>query len=219
MITNLSSVTNQEKLPALPNGFIYLNQICPSIKQDLKYASEDNFTGTIVKGYNKNTAILTSEAATSLSRVQKELELKGKSLLIWDAYRPTRAVDFFLEWEHLPDEIHIKEKFYPNLTKEDLFNTGFIAPGHSTHSRGSTVDLTIIDSISGKELNMGTDFDFFGEETYTDNKNIPQEAQDNRKYFVNLMDKYGFENYPKEWWHFTLRNEPFPDTYFDFPIE
>ena len=81
------------------------------------------------------------------------------------------------------------------------------------------MDLTIIDSISGKELNMGTDFDFFGEETYTDNKNIPQEAQDNRKYFVNLMDKYGFENYPKEWWHFTLRNEPFPDTYFDFPIE
>lgn len=217
--TSQTTTENQKEIATLPEGFVYINQICPSIMQDIKYASDDNFTGTIVTGYNKNTAILTSEAATALRKVQEELEIKNQSLLIWDAYRPTRAVDYFLEWEHQPDNLQIKEKFYPHLTKEELFKTGFIASGHSTHSRGSTVDLTIIDKTSGQKLDMGTDFDFFDEQAYTNNKDISQEAQNNRQYFVNLMDKYGFENYYKEWWHFTLRNEPFPDTYFNFPVE
>ncbi len=216
--TPLTTNDRQKELPTLPEGFVYLDQICPTIMQNLKYASDDNFTGTIVRGYNKNTAILTSKAAKALQQVQEELEIKNQTLLIWDAYRPTMAVDYFLEWEHQPDNPRIKEKFYPHLTKEELFTIGFIAPGHSTHSRGSTIDLTIFDKESSQELNMGTDFDFFDKKTYTNNQNISQEAQKNRKYFVNLMDKYGFENYHKEWWHFTLRNEPFPNTYFNFPV-
>ena len=217
--TQITANDSEKKLTILPEGFVYLSQVCPTIIQDLKYASDDNFTGTIVNGYNKNSVILTKEASKALKQVQEELEAQNQGLLIWDAYRPTRASDYFLEWEQQPDNLQIKDRFYPHLTKEELFNNGFIAPGHSTHSRGSTVDLTIIDRSSGHALDMGTDFDFFGENTYTNNKNISQEAQNNRKYFVNLMDKYGFENYHKEWWHFTLRNEPFPDTYFNFPVE
>lgn len=221
MLIDIKSDYIKEKntVEILPKGFIYLNQICPSIKQDIKYATIDNFTGTIIRGYNANLAILSTQASNALMRVQEELKLKNQTLLIWDAYRPTQAVDYFLEWEHEPDNAEIKEKYYPHLNKKELFETGFIAPGHSTHSRGSTVDLTIFDNNSNQPLNMGTDFDFFGEESHTENKNISIEAQKNRKYFIELMSKHGFENYPKEWWHFTLKNEPFPEEYFNFPVE
>jgi len=203
----------------LPQGFVYLKQICPEIKIDLKYASSDNFTGNSVPGYSANSAILTAEAATALCQVQRELEQQNLGLLIWDAYRPTKAVDSFLKWEHEADDLQIKQRFYTKMSKREIFEFGLIAPGHSSHSRGSTVDLTIYSLLSGQELDMGTDFDYFAEESYTSSKEISSTAESNRKILVGLMAKYGFDNFPKEWWHYTLRDEPFPNQYFNFEVK
>ena len=204
---------------SLPEGFIYLAEICPTILQDIKYASDDNFTGNIVEGYNKAVAILIKDAATMLQNAQQELEQQGLSFLIWDAYRPIRAVNFFLKWRDVKDDPNIKAKYYPDFNKEEIFFNGFIAPGKSSHSRGSTIDLTIIDKKTNIPLDMGTDFDFFGTKSYTESNLIIPKAQENRKLLKNLMEKHGFENLPQEWWHYTLKREPFPDKYFDFPIK
>ena len=203
----------------LPQDFVYLSDISHSIHQDIKYATNDNFTGNIVLGYNESIAILTIQAAQAISKLQTELKKDNKSLLIWDAYRPTQAVDYFLKWQYTEDILEIKNRFYPNLNKSDLFKQGFIAAGKSTHSRGSTLDLTIIDTKSGKALDMGSEFDFFNDISYTNSKNISNIAQHNRQYLVDLMTKYGFKNYQKEWWHFTLIDEPYNNQYFNFPVE
>lgn len=203
----------------LPEGFVYLSDVCPSIMQDIKYASADNFTGRIVPGYVNGKAILSIEAAKALSAVQQALEEQGLGFLVWDAYRPTQAVDAFLQWKHEDDVPAIKERFYPTMSKIELFQVGFIAPGKSSHSRGSTVDLTIIDKATSKPLDMGTDFDFFCEKSYADNTEISAEFVQNRQFLKKLMLEYGFEYFPQEWWHFTLKDEPFPDQYFNFLVE
>lgn len=213
------NIENIENKMILPEGFVYLEQACPDIKQDIKYASTDNFTGEMVAGYKAPKAILTLEAASALKAVQAELAQTGYELLIFDAYRPTRAVEAFWHWRHIPDNPVIKLKYHPNLTKQEIYDNGYIMRQNSSHSRGSTVDLTIVDSKTGQELDMGTTFDFFGKESHTDYPEISQQAKNNRALLKDLMTKHGFENLPQEWWHYTLKNEPFKDIYFDFEVE
>ena len=203
----------------LPHGFVYLSHACPTIVQDIKYATDDNFTGAIVQGYEAPVAILTKEAAEVLNGIQQELGTKDLNLLIWDAYRPTQAVDYFLSWEKVPDNQSIKAKYYPDYKKAELFKIGFIAPGHSSHSRGSTVDLTIVDKNTNVALDMGTDFDFFGKKSYTSSVEISKQAMRNRIFLKNIMEKYGFKGISQEWWHYTLKTEPFPDKYFNFTVK
>lgn len=199
----------------LNNDFIDIKEYIPSIVIDLKYASNDNFTGHIVNGYESPKCLLTIEAARSLKYIQTILNKSGYSLKIYDAYRPQRSVNHFINWsKNLSDTIN-KSYYYPNLAKSILFKLGYIA-SKSSHSRGSTVDITLVDITSGKEVDMGSSYDFFGLESSHDYKNISIIQKNNRKLLLDIMTKNGFSSYSKEWWHYTFIDEPFPTTYFDF---
>ena len=199
----------------LNNDFIDIKEYIPSIVIDLKYASNDNFTGHIVNGYESPKCLLTIEAARSLRYIQTILNKFGYSLKIYDAYRPQRSVNHFINWsKNLSDTIN-KRYYYPNLAKSILFKLGYIA-SKSSHSRGSTVDLTLVDITSGKEVDMGSPYDFFGLESSHDYKNISNTQKNNRKFLLDIMTKNGFSSYSKEWWHYTFIDEPFPTTYFYF---
>ena len=200
----------------LEDGFVYLKDIDQSIIVDLKYYSSENFTGQFVDGYHSNNAILTKESAVALSNAQDDFNKLGYSLILYDAYRPQRAVDFFLRWsKNLNDTIN-KRIYYPNIKKSELFELGYIAY-KSGHSRGSTVDVSLIEMSTNKELDMGTIFDYFGVESHTFFNDISEKQKSNRLILYKIMSNNGFKNYSKEWWHFTLENEPF-QKYFDFLI-
>jgi len=204
----------------LPEGFVYLKTVIPTIELEIRYAGNHNFIGRPIDGYNAPKAIITVEAAKMLKRIQFELKKKNLGLKVYDAYRPQKAVNHFVKWaKNLNDTLN-KEEFYPNVKKKDLFKEEYIA-SKSGHSRGSTVDITIVNIASTKkeELDMGSPYDFFGKESWVSNQNLTSKHLQNRKILQELMRKYNFKNYPKEWWHFTLRNEPYPNTYFNFPIE
>jgi D-alanyl-D-alanine dipeptidase len=201
----------------LPPGFVYINDIDESIKIDLRYFTTNNFTGHIIEGYKSNMAIISYAAAKSLVQVQNDLKKKNLSLKIFDAYRPQMSVNYFIKWSNdLADTIN-KSLYYPKIKKSQLFPMGYIAE-RSGHSRGSTVDLTIIDNKTNKELDMGTLYDFFGPESSTDFSNITDKQMSNRLLLLEVMTKNGFKNYPMEWWHYTLVPEPF-DSYFNFVID
>ncbi|PKD15863.1 peptidase M15 [Salegentibacter salinarum] len=202
----------------LPEGFVYLKEQIPDIKLDIRYAGNNNFIGKPVNSYNKPTAILTEEAATALQKAQKDLMAEGYCFKIFDAYRPQTAVNHFIEWARKPEDTLTKQRFYPEVAKKDLFQLGYIAT-KSGHSRGSTVDLTIIDAQNGEELDMGSGYDFFGDISHHSTNKITKEQRANRSLLKRIMIKNGFRPYPEEWWHYTLRNEPFPETYFDFPVQ
>ncbi len=204
----------------LPAGFIYLED--PRIILSMNYVGAKNFMGRPVNGYHTSVCILTTEAANALIALQDKLDQKhrGLCLKIFDAYRPIQAVSDFKKWALDPHDQIMKAEYYPTLAKPELFKQGYIAE-KSSHSRGSTVDLTLVERQSEhqhQELDMGTIFDYFHEHSHTENPTIPERAKANRTLLKNLMHEFGFENYPFEWWHFTLRNEPFADTYFDFPV-
>lgn len=202
----------------LPKGFVYVEKIIPNIKVELRYITTNNFVGKPIEGYIANKLILTKETTVALKSVQDELKTYGFSLKVYDAYRPQRAVNHFMRWaKDLNDTIN-KQEFYPNVKKSNLFKEGYIA-SRSGHSRGSTLDITIIDNITSEELDMGSAYDFFGEVSWVNYKGISEAQQANRLLLQTVMEKHGFINYPKEWWHFTLQNEPFPETYFDFEID
>ena len=205
-------------LAKLPEGFSYCESVIPSLRIDLKYATADNFTGQPVSGYKEPVCILTTAALNQLVHVQNILSELGLGLKIFDGYRPQKAVNHFIAWESLPDQPDAQTRFYPTLTKKELFELAYIA-SLSGHSRGSTVDLTIIDLLSGQELNFGTEFDFFGEQAHPLYPHFQPEQRANRLLLRSLMVAHGFIPYVNEWWHFTLANEPFPATYFDFDIE
>ena len=201
----------------LPSGFIYINDIDKTIQTDLRYSTKDNFTGRIVDGYKSNRAIISYDAAKSLVQVQNELRKRNLSLKIFDAYRPQRSVNYFINWsKDLSDTIN-KIIYYPKINKSQLFPMGYIAE-RSGHSRGSTIDLTIVNNKTNKELDMGTPYDFFGPESSTDFSNITDKQRSNRILLLEAMTKNGFKNYPKEWWHYTLELEPF-NHYFNFVID
>ena len=202
----------------LPKGFVYLSDVIPNIKIELRYFTPNNFVGKPIDGYKADKIILTQHTAQVLKLVQDELETKGYCLKIFDAYRPQRAVNHFMSWaKNLSDTIN-KHQFYPNVKKKDLFKEEYIAT-RSGHSRGSTLDLTIVDDVTNKELDMGSLYDFFGEASWVNYKGITDQQKANRELLQTIMIKHGFRNYPKEWWHFTLNSEPFPDTYFEFIVE
>ena len=201
----------------LEKGFVYLSDINSSIIVDLKYYSSNNFTGKFVEGYNSNKAILTKEAAVALSNAQDDLNKIGYSLILYDAYRPQSAVDFFVKWSSNINDTIYKNTYYPNIKKSELFKLGYIAY-KSGHSRGSTVDVSLVEIESKKEIDMGTIFDYFGVESHTFFNNLSKKQKLNRLLLYEAMSNNGFKNYSKEWWHFTLENEPF-QKYFDFPIK
>ena len=200
----------------MKNDFVNLSEEIPDIILEMRYYSTYNFVGTRIDGYQEPCALLTNKAAVALKKVSDELLEKGYRLKIYDAYRPTTAVEHFIRWSN-DNDIKMKKYFYPDLTKKELFEQGYIIK-KSSHSRGSTVDLTLFDMSTQRELDMGGTFDFFGKVSNPDYKNITPEQYANRMLLKNIMEKYGFVQSLVEWWHFTLKDEPYPDTYFSFPV-
>lgn len=208
----------QEEARSLPEGFVYLDEIIPDAIYEVRYYTDYNFVGRRVDGYMVPRVVLTVEAADALAGVAGELREKGLVLKIFDGYRPQQAVDHFVRWAQDLDDQKMKAHFYPEVDKKDLFRLGYIAE-KSGHSRGSTVDLTLADAITKDELDMGSGFDFFGEISHHDTHLVTHQQRQNRELLKDVMVRYGFIPYPEEWWHYTLAAEPYPDTYFDFPIK
>lgn len=224
-----------------PDGFVEIREVIPDIILDLRYTTNHNFLGVPVDGYNAQKCFITKTAADSLLKVQAELKQFNLSLKVYDAYRPQRAVDHFVRWAEDLNDTLTKKEFYSTLDKDRLFIDGYIAK-KSGHSRGSTIDLTIVpiplpfqpdydienqcecfksydERFKDNSLDMGTGFDCFHQLSHTLNKEISAQQKANRLLLKTLMEKYGFKNLAEEWWHFTLINEPYPDTYFDFEIK
>lgn len=199
------------------SGFVLLSDFVPHVVQEIRYYSTYNFIGERIDGYEEPCALITKEAARALKAVSSELLVRGYRLKVFDAYRPTCAVKSFVLWGIEDQDVRMKEYFYPSMDKGDLFTKGYIAK-KSSHSRGSTVDLTLLDMKSGKEVDMGSPFDFFGPISHPDSKDVTEEQYENRMILQNAMVRNGFIPYECEWWHFTLRDEPYPDTYFEFPV-
>jgi len=200
-----------------PSGFVLLAEHVPGIIQEIRYYSTYNFIGDRIDGYEEPCALLTKEAARALKSVSNELSVQGYRLKVFDAYRPVSAVKHFILWGIEDQDIRMKPYFYPELQKQELFAKGYIAK-ESSHSRGSTIDLTLLDMATGRELDMGSPFDRFGAVSHPDYRGITQEQYDNRMLLRRAMLRGGFEPIDCEWWHFTLADEPYPDTYFDFPV-
>uniref|UniRef100_UPI0036B8661B M15 family metallopeptidase n=1 Tax=Streptomyces sp. NPDC012794 TaxID=3364850 RepID=UPI0036B8661B len=198
-------------------GFVALRDVDPSIVEDMRYAGPRNFTGAAVDGYEEPVCLLARPAAAALRRAQRELLRSGYALKVYDCYRPQRAVDRFVRWAGDPADQSTKAEYYPDLDKERLIPEGYIA-ARSSHSRGSTVDVTLVALPARRELDMGTAFDFFGPLSNTDDPRVTGAARENRLLLRRVLQGQGFVNLPQEWWHFTLRPEAFPETAFDFPV-
>ncbi len=200
-----------------PAGFADVAALAPDIRCELRYLGSDNFVGRPVDGYRANRCLLTRPAAEALARAQAELRPFGLGLLLFDGYRPQRAVDHFVRWSQDATDTATKARYYPALDKSRLFPDGYIS-ARSGHTRGSTVDLTLVGQ-DGTPLDMGSPFDFFGPESWPAYARLTPAQHAHRLLLRTLMTQHGFKPYEQEWWHFTLKDEPFPDTYFDFPVE
>ena len=200
-----------------PSGFVILGDFIPQIVQEIRYYSTYNFIGDRIDGYEEPIALLTKEAARALKGVSNEMFVRGYRLKIFDAYRPAYAVKHFVLWGIEDTDIRMKPYFYPDLQKQELFAKGYIAK-MSSHSRGSAVDLTLLDMKTGKEVDMGSPFDLFSEASHPDYKGVTEEQYKNRMMLQQVMIRNGFSPIDCEWWHFALTKEPYPDTYFNFPV-
>ena len=205
------------KLSNDSSDFVVLSEAVPDAILEIRYYSTYNFVGDRIDGYEQPIALLTKEAAEALKEVSDELEGKGYRLKFFDAYRPQKAVTNFMNWALDEDDVRMKEYFYPELEKDVLFPQGYINE-HSGDSRGSTVDLTLFDMETEREVDMGGTFDYFGELSHPDYTGITDEQYENRMILREAMLNHGFKPLPEEWWHFTLEDEPYPDTYFTFPV-
>ena len=227
-----SSMSGQPSFP-----FIEISEVSKTIIKEVRYATPYNFVGEVIEGYHSSKCYLTPSAAEALAKVQNQLEKQSYALKIFDCFRPQRAVDHFVKWAKSARRDQTKHLYFPRVPSDELFDRGYIAH-KSGHSRGSTVDLTIVklpyspptnyshncldpDShkLRGSELNMGTGFDCFDEMSHTQSNEHPLDVIENRRLLLKVMEAQGFVNYSKEWWHFTYKPEDHPDTYFDFPIE
>jgi D-alanyl-D-alanine dipeptidase len=200
-----------------PDTFVDAARVAPGLLVEARYAGAHNFVGRPIEGYDKPICYLTKPAAAVLAQVVADLEPRGLTIKVFDCYRPERAVAHFVRWARNPGDVKMKSQFYPHVDKSTLFQDGYIA-ARSGHSRGSTVDLTLARRADGKELDMGTPFDFFSPRSWPSDNSIGVEAQANRALLAQAMQRRGFRPYDKEWWHFTLRHEPYPETYFNFPV-
>ena len=199
------------------SGFVSVGDAIPDVLLDIRYYSSFNFIGERIDGYEEPVALLTREAAAALKKVSEEAMEQGWRLKIFDAYRPQKAVDHFVRWAKDPLDIRMKPYFYPELEKRDIIPRHYIAE-HSGHSRGSTVDLTLFDMAAQRDADMGGTFDYFGERSHPDYPGVTETQRQNRMRLQKLMMKHGFRPLASEWWHFTLENEPYGDTYFRFPV-
>ena len=211
-------ISSQISSQTLPKGFSYVSEIDVTIKKELRYGTSNNFIGKPIDGYLKDSLIISTPAAKALKEIQTKLMLSGLSLKIFDAYRPQQAVDHFVRWAKVMNDTLMKQLYYPDVQKSELFTLGFIA-SKSGHTRGSTVDLSIVDVKTNKEVDMGSSYDFFGEKSHPFYKKITEAQMKNRMLLRTIMIKNGFIPYDNEWWHFTLKDEPYPTTYFNFLIE
>lgn len=200
------------------NGFVVVSDVIPDIVLDIRYNTNYNFVGERIDGYEEPIAILTNQAAQALLRASEELKGFGYQFKIYDAYRPQDAVNHFVRWAYNADDIRMKSYFYPNVPKNLLFSEGYIAR-YSGHSRGSTVDLTLYDVKNQMDVDMGGTFDYFGVESHTFYQQLTEEQKNNRMLLRKIMMKYGFYGIDTEWWHFTLVNEPYKNTYFNFYVK
>ena len=209
-----SAADAQQQRPA---SFVDAATVVPGLVTEVRYHGSHNFIGKPIDGYEKPICYLTRQAAAALADVARDLEPRGLAIKAFDCYRPARAVAHFVRWAQDVRDIAQKSEFYPNVDKRNLFRDGYIA-SRSGHSRGSTIDLTLVRRDGNAELDMGTPYDFLGPRSWPSDKSVSSEAQANRKLLADAMRRHGFAAYSKEWWHFTLRAEPFPNTYFDFPV-
>ena len=202
-----------------PSGFVLLSEFIPSIIQEIRYYTTYNFIGDRIDGYEEPCALLTKEAARALKAASSELIVQGYRLKVFDAYRPACAVKHFILWGIEDQDIRMKPYFYPELEKHELFERGYISK-RSSHSRGRALDLTLFDMKAGKEVDMGSPFDLFSEVSHPDYRGIKitDEQYDNRMILQKAMVRNGFEPFECEWWHFRLEKEPYPDTFFEFPV-
>lgn len=207
----------KSSLESNPTDFVLLADYVPGIVQEIRYYSTYNFIGERIDGYEEPCALLTKDAARALKSVSNEMMVQGYRLKVFDAYRPVCAVKHFVLWGIEDQDIRMKPYFYPDLKKQELFEKGYIAK-RSGHSRGSSIDLTLLDMQTGKELDMGSPFDLFSEKSHPDYRGISEEQYNNRMILRHAMIRGGFVPIDCEWWHFTLENEPYPDTYFEFPV-
>ena len=201
-----------EAEPSKHSAFTNINHSIPSLKFEMRYTTTDNFIGRPIDGYQEPICYLTDETAIALVKVQQSLQKEGLGLLVFDCYRPQRAVNHFVRWAKEINDTKMKSTYYPNVDKKDLFRDGYIA-AKSGHSRGSTVDLTIVG------FDMGTPFDFFDPRSHTNAKTVTKKQHNNRMLLKKVMEENGFKNYAEEWWHYTLKKEPFQEHYFDFVIK
>ena len=199
-------------------AFIDATEAVPGLMVELRYFGGNNFVGRRIDGYDAPLCLLTREAATALGAVQRDLSASGLGLKAFDCYRPMRAAAHFVRWSRDPADQLTKQEYYPEIDKRTLFRDGYIS-ARSGHSRGSTIDLTVVRIADNQMLDMGSAFDFFGPRSGRADRTISAEAQANRKLLATAMARRGFRSYSKEWWHFTLAREPFPETYFDFLVK
>ena len=234
-------VQNISQISTLPEGFVYLESIDDTILQEIRYAGYHNFVGRPIDGYEAHRCVVTKKVGLALAKVQAQLQPQNLTLKVYEGYRPLRAASHFVRWALDPNDHLMKAEFYPAVEKDKIFELGYVAI-RSQHTRGCAVDLTLVplpvpeqvvyqpgdQVIDGRlpkgqrfndnSIEMGTGFDCLDVKAHTLNSDVSEVAQKNRAMLTGLMASYGFANYRKEWWHFYLADEPFPDTYFDFPI-
>lgn len=215
----LCACQSSQKSPELDDsGFVQIHEVIPNVVYDIRYHSADNFVGAQVDGYINPTAYISKEAASALKKVQEALNKEGLGLKVFDAYRPQKAVDHFVRWGAVVSDTLTKQKYYPEINKARVFELGYVAK-KSGHSRGSTIDLTVIYLDSKEEMDMGSAWDFFGPISHHDSPMVNETHTANRNKLRELMKANGFKEYSNEWWHYTLDNEPYPDTYFNFDVK
>ena len=199
-------------------GFIFLDEALRGVRWDAKYATWDNFTGKPVDGYEVNRIVISLALADALLRAKLRAAERGFGLLLWDGYRPQRAVDRFVRWAAESEDGRTKEAYYPNIERAEMFANGYVAT-KSSHSRGSAVDLTLYRLDTGELAPMGGGFDLMDERSHHGASDVSNIEADSRRTLCAIMEASGFEPYEREWWHYTLRDEPYPHSYFDFPIQ
>lgn len=213
----LAACASQPAFQPRPADFVDASTLAPGLVVEMRYAGAHNFVGRRVAGYEAPVCLLSRQAAEALGRVQQELAASGRGLKVFDCYRPTRAVADFAAWARDLEDQRTKNEFYPNVDKSRLFELGYIAE-RSGHSRGSTVDLTLVDRATGREIDMGAPFDLFDTRSWPSDTTVSPQAQANRLALQRIMTAHGFRPLREEWWHFTLAAEPYPETYFDVPV-
>jgi len=217
LLAAAATVHAQPQATSRPDSFVDAATIAPRLVVEMRYFGSHNFVGRPIDGYERPVCLLTRQAAAALAEVVRDLAPRGLALKVFDCYRPARAVAHFVRWARDLADVAGKSEFYPDVDKRNLFRDGYIA-ARSGHSRGSTVDLTLVRLGDGTELDMGTPFDFFSPRSWPSNRQVSAEARRNRTHLAQAMRRRGFVAYDKEWWHFTLGQEPFRGSYFDFPV-